>query len=292
MACHDYHDSYNTLPRDGDPRFPDTSHGPTGGVAASPPNVGYEPGAGTGCCGNGWAHWSWAARLLPYIEQSVLAGKENLDTGDMNTAGGSMIVAAYIKTYVCPSDGYTMSQKSRTSSADMGGVVCGLGSYKGVAGANWGADAYPGDGMFGGDYPNPTPGGSGAAAYNGLERGDGLFWRGDMRFGKLTLMAITDGTSNTFMIGECLPEKDLWSAWAYSNGSTATCAIPPNVRKSDGTEYDPSDWPNIYSFMSNHPGGVQFAYADGHVSFISNEIALAAYRALATSHSGDIASPE
>ncbi len=60
-------------------------------------------------------------------------------------------------------------------------------------------------------------------------RGDGICWRGDIRYGPLRYTDIKDGDSNTFMIGEDVPELIEWNAWAYSNGCTGTCAIPPNL---------------------------------------------------------------
>jgi prepilin-type processing-associated H-X9-DG protein len=119
---------------------------------------------------------------------------------------------------------------------------------------------------------------------NGLENGDGIFWRGDIRSGSLRLTRIGDGTSNTFMIGEDISELILWNAWAYSNGATATCAIPPNTGVTIppiGTA-DDADWPNRYSFRSRHPGGLNFAYADASVRFVSETVPLQIYHAMAT----------
>ncbi len=41
---------------------------------------------------------------------------------------------------------------------------------------------------------------------------------------------------------------------------------------------------------SRHPGGLQFALADGSVRFVSDSIALATYRALATRNGGEVVS--
>src|SRR5438045_2256238 len=53
LACHNYANEQGTLPRDGSPLFPNSSHGDSSGP-------------GTGCCGVGGPHWSWIARVLPY----------------------------------------------------------------------------------------------------------------------------------------------------------------------------------------------------------------------------------
>ncbi len=39
---------------------------------------------------------------------------------------------------------------------------------------------------------------------------------------------VRDGLSNTFLLGEDLPEKNLWCSWPYANNAYGTCAIPPN----------------------------------------------------------------
>jgi prepilin-type N-terminal cleavage/methylation domain-containing protein/prepilin-type processing-associated H-X9-DG protein len=269
LACHDYHDIQGTLPRNGTARWLDTSHGPG------------EDGQGTGCCGVAGPHWSWIARVLPYVEEGTMSKEANIP--DANMAHDKAVLATVLAILTCPSDD---SPRTRLDAADIDtDAEMGVTSYKGVAGSNWGADFYPTDSDFATPYRNPGTNGS----YNGLERGDGIFWRGDIRSGNLRIGHITDGASNTFMIGEDVSELILWNAWAYSNGATATCAIPPNV----GVTIPPigpddnADWPSRYSFRSRHPAGLNFAYADGSVRFISETIPLQIYHAMGTISGGE-----
>ncbi len=159
-------------------------------------------------------------------------------------------------------------------------------NYKGVSGANWGDDLGGNAGAnFSTDWRNPGTNGS----FDGLSEGDGIFYRVDYRR-KFRLNHITDGTSNTFMIGEDVPDKNQWCSWPYANNAYGTCAVPPNVRRSDGTEYPPGNWQNTWSFRSRHSGGLQFAMGDGSVQFISDSIGLQVYRSLATTGGGEAVS--
>ncbi len=280
LACHNYHDTNKSLPRDGSELFPATSHG-----------AGGQPG--TGCCGVAGPHWSWIARSLPYIEQQGLYDRAGIPTGFMNANAASLaVIATVLPMLTCPAD---ISPRTTTNAADLAGITVAVSSYKGCAGANWGADVYPNDSLFSTPWPNTTVGVASPMGFNGLERGDGIFWRGDARFGKMPLTNITDGTSNTFMIGEDVPEIIEWNAWSYSNGSTATCAIPPNTGITIGTPTlgpsDWGDWPQRYSFRSRHPGGMSFALADASVRWISETIPLQIYRAMATRASNETFNP-
>jgi prepilin-type processing-associated H-X9-DG protein len=271
LACHNYHDTNGTLPRDGNQFGLTASHGTNG----------------TGCCGVAAPHWSWIARSLPYFEQDNLARQAGVPTNRMNLNAATLqVLATPIKTLNCPSD---TSPRTRRDAADIGSAAeVAVTSYKGVSGSNWGTDFYPTESNFSTPYRNLGANGS----YNGLENGDGIFWRADLRKGNLPLTAITDGTSNTFMIGEDVPELILWNAWSYSNGANGTCAIPPNT----GVTIPPlgpsgaGDWPRRYSFRSRHSGGVMFAYADGSVHFVRDSIPLQIYRQMATINGGEIAS--
>src|SRR5262249_22350764 len=127
-------------------------------------------------------------------------------------------------------------------------------------------------------------------SFNGLENGDGIFWRADVRKGNLTLLSILDGTSNTYMIGEDVPELIAWNAWAYPNGAIGTVAIPPNT----GIAIPPlgtggfGQWPTRYSFRSRHTGGLQFAMADGSVRVVRESIPLNLSRAFGTIAGGAV----
>jgi prepilin-type N-terminal cleavage/methylation domain-containing protein/prepilin-type processing-associated H-X9-DG protein len=270
LGCHSYHDTNGTLPRNGNANGLATSHGANG----------------TGCCGlNNTPRWSWIARLLPYVEQDNLARQANIDVGNANTAGARTTEATILAVLTCPSD--TTQPRTRTNSADLGGILVAVTSYKGVSGANWGADFYPNESNFSTPYRNLGTNGS----FNGLENGDGMFWRADIRSGPLGFAAVTDGLSNTYMIGEDVPEFIAWNAWPYPNGAIGTCAIPPNTGITVpplGAAAGYGDWPRRYSFRSRHTGGLQFAMGDGSVRFVRDTIPLNVYRATATISGGEV----
>jgi prepilin-type processing-associated H-X9-DG protein len=181
---------------------------------------------------------------------------------------------------LCPSDNSWSGP--RFNAGNLFGIPVGQTNYKGVSGANWG-DRWNGN-QFSTNWRNRGTNGS----FKGMDEGDGIFFRSDF-IRSLRLEHILDGTSNTFMIGEDIPDLDNYCSWPYSNNANGTCAIPPNVLQPDGSNYPPWNWENNASFRSRHPGGLQFAYADGSVHFVSNGISLPTYRAMATISGGEVA---
>jgi prepilin-type N-terminal cleavage/methylation domain-containing protein len=262
LAVHNHHDTYKMLPR---------SAGPGYSYNATSPNC-----------------WSWIAKTLPYIEQNNLYTQGNIAAGPTMAGSvlpdGSLTCSKIIPSLLCPAD--PDGNKVWTNRANVGSTPMGPTSYQGVAGQNW---------AWGDARWNPVYGfayGSGSLSANGLDAGDGIFYRSDaLGTPKLTLLGIKDGTSNTFMIGETLPAKNYHCDWAFFNHATATCAIPPNALRTDGTEFSLTDWPNVYSFHSNHTAGVQFAMGDGSVRFVPDSIDIAVYRALASRSGGEVATP-
>jgi prepilin-type N-terminal cleavage/methylation domain-containing protein/prepilin-type processing-associated H-X9-DG protein len=142
---------------------------------------------------------------------------------------------------------------------------------------------------------------------------------------------VTDGTSNTTLFGEMSRFRqeppNLWQfsnlAIAFSDSTFYTGGVrivggaynvpspnsPPdttgvNTNACFGPAVVPSDWLlqagpggpcNVlgqFAFRSNHPGGVNFAFADGSVHFIKNSVSLPAYRAIGTRALGEVVSSD
>jgi prepilin-type N-terminal cleavage/methylation domain-containing protein len=218
--------------------------------------------------------WSRIALMLPYIDETALYKAGNVPTRTLRASG---IADHHIALLRCPSD-TGITADPATDRGDLDGFAVGLSNYKGVCGANWGADESIEESEIGTDWTNPGTNGS----FDGQTRGDGIFNRPDYDHPRRK-SDITDGLSKTFMFGEDLPNADRWAcSWCYGNGTHGTCAIPPNVIPKEGSDYTPYWWPNVLSFRSAHPGGVHFALADERVLFISDLIDLPVYRGTAT----------
>jgi prepilin-type N-terminal cleavage/methylation domain-containing protein/prepilin-type processing-associated H-X9-DG protein len=262
LACHGYNDSNGTLPYDQSPEAADSA-----------------------TWGMGGTNWSWIARILPNIEQgnissniAALDPSGNLDNVTLQKAYNAGYLSIPIKPLFCPSDDASLNSALMQNRADLGANKIALTNYKGVSGANWAwTFTVAGTGRTNGDT-------------NGLADGDGIFFRGDgSRRSKLT--TVTDGLSNTFMIGEDIPAFNQWCSWPYSNNAVGTCGIPPNNQMPPGMAASPGNWPTTYSFRSRHTNGLQFAYADGSVHFINQGIDIPTYRAMATIQGGETLQP-
>jgi prepilin-type N-terminal cleavage/methylation domain-containing protein/prepilin-type processing-associated H-X9-DG protein len=259
LAVQMYHDANG--------RLPPGQIGPLRPVRGQP-NYGWGPDG---------TPWSWLARLLPYLEQGNLAAHGGVPWQTLRQSG---IAATPIDTFLCPSAG--AAPLTRTDAGNLEGFEVAVTCYKGVSGANWGFDTWenkPVDTY----WVNPSATGS----YDGLTYADGAMFRSDINR-PLRLEQITDGTSQTFLIGEDVPALNRWATWAYSDNAYGTCAIPPNATEPDGRPFPTNDWGNTWSFRSRHPGGLQFALADGSVRFIPTAISLSVYRAMATIQGGEV----
>jgi prepilin-type processing-associated H-X9-DG protein len=102
------------------------------------------------------------------------------------------------------------------------------------------------------------------------------------------LKEITDGTSNTYFVGETInghlaETRNRWTAAGRYVDSLRSTENPMNTPVGlGGTEYDSGGYKTTGAFASRHPGGAQFAYGDGRVEFISEDIAINLYRAAST----------
>ena len=218
--------------------------------------------------------WSWLATLLPYIDQGNLWNQANIPNVALKD---SPALSATIPIFTCPSDQLQGSAARPESSNYLRtNLTVGMTNYKGVQGANfcWG------------DWANPGTNGHSCEPWND---GDGAFYPMDW-VKPLAWMNLTDGLSGTLIVGEAVYNASapginnygLGFAWAHSVETCAIAAMPINAKHPNGVPYAPNDWQGANGFRSWHAGGAQFALADGSVRFLSENMALGLYHALAT----------
>jgi prepilin-type N-terminal cleavage/methylation domain-containing protein/prepilin-type processing-associated H-X9-DG protein len=230
--------------------------------------------------------------LLPYFEQDNLHKKWDYDDNRNNVAGGrNATQAQVIKLLLCPSDALpeAVTHYTRTKDATWTTGYYAVGSY----GGNAGTRSFP----------------SGAAPTAPSYNRDGIFFMSS----RVRLADVTDGTSNTFFFGERY-HRDLeydrrapvvwpdlppflaqWGMWGYvaSPGGlgnvTLSSRVPINYLVPPGGDRDRVN-DRVNAFGSGHPGGANFAFADGSVRFLRDSTPLSTLQALSTRRGGEVVS--
>jgi prepilin-type N-terminal cleavage/methylation domain-containing protein/prepilin-type processing-associated H-X9-DG protein len=274
LACHNYHDVTGWFPPGGK-----LSNGSSG----------HDKG-------------SWLVYTLPYMEQSNLFNKvpnlndprvDSIDSakppGLRQVFGGTVPKLPYAR---CPSDGWNPDAPACNYVASTGPQCtdkpCSFHPFATFCNKpEWGYTTSP----SAGNTTDPS-------------KARGMF----TRYGaKLRITDVTDGTSNTILIGETL----IWEAsnpfaladtvgWASWNSGQAHCStiVPINYK----TDYhDPANnhcvnaarnyqnWAVSWGFKSNHTGGANFVFADGSVHFLSQNIDTRTYQLLGCRNDGQVA---
>jgi prepilin-type N-terminal cleavage/methylation domain-containing protein/prepilin-type processing-associated H-X9-DG protein len=227
---------------------------------------------------NGWAnattsypsdgYWGYQVRIAPFLEQDNIARIPTqagpfawpwwLQIPGM-TGPRSYVVSQVFKIYSCPSDARGLQTWSDGSHEHA------LTSYMGVVGRDSYKETLPGTG-------NPT---AGSAKLPGQ---DGILYVNS----KVTFAGITDGTSNTVMIGERPPSSTteygwMWVAWGYDGYGfgAGDCLLGvreriPSMTTAPGLYRagNPSNPADYNHFWSTHPGGGMWLFGDGSVRFI------------------------
>ncbi len=218
----------------------------------------------------------WILETLPFLEQDNLFRTfEASRAGDMFSGQGLWLcqpqMATVLSVFTCPSD---TSPRTSTGCAQWGGVTVAVTSYKGVIGHT----------NMGGGWPDSP---SGTVDGHNTINNTGLFYR-NSGVTKITLVAITDGTSNTLMVGEDVPSENIHSAAYYSNGDYCSTHAPLNFFPTPpGSQA--GNWPLVMGFRSRHTSGANFAMADGSVRFIPQSIDRLLYQRLSTRAGGEVA---
>ena len=96
----------------------------------------------------------------------------------------------------------------------------------------------------------------------------------------ITFASVSDGCSNTIMVGETLPGQCIFISTFAGNFNISPTTVPINTMVSDGGQS--TLWWASSGFKSLHPGGANFAMADGSIHFFSESIDFQLYNALGT----------
>jgi len=211
-------------------------------------------------------HWAWGARILPFMDEAPLYEQLNLDTGTPYDARN--LLATPLDKFRCPSDETDSVNPSR--------------GYE--------ADHSAGDGS---EYPAAT------SSYIGncvdTERngwGDNGFGNPDYYAGPfgvdvaIRLAQITDGTSNTILVGErvtTLNGESTAGAVIYASpklryptngGGIASVLATIGYGGINAAAAPPGDFYEARrtGYSSAHAGGAQFVFSDGSVHFLGENI--------------------
>jgi prepilin-type N-terminal cleavage/methylation domain-containing protein/prepilin-type processing-associated H-X9-DG protein len=193
--------------------------------------------------------WGWGAFLLPYLEQEPLYRKINFSQPVASSAAAQIPV----KMYLCPSD---LTPPGPFAVPDPFGSPLALAAPCSYAACVGGDES---------DTAGPA--------------GFGVFYRNS----RTRLTDVTDGTSNTILVGE--------RAWSNANGVWAG-AVPGGIILRGRLNPNPGSGAGSYpaatlvlahshlnnattdtdggldDFSSRHTGGSNFVFADGSVHFI------------------------
>lgn len=284
LALHGFHDTYKRLP--------------PGGAGDRPP-FGTNPTTGS------WGS-SWLVFITPFIEQNALYAKFRFigasGWGDTNNYIAAQNVV--IPLYNCPSSPLEIICASPYSNGPIQ-----ASNYVGISGAINGL--IPG---YTETRVNPNVGAAVNCCSGGYASGGGVLFPQS----KLTLLAITDGTSNTMVVSEQGDSiftlnggKQDWRTsrqhgWmigayggssppAYGNGGDARTfnqtTIRYNINQKTGYPDSPGNCnatgicqnaSTNYPLLSGHTNGVNVLMGDGTVRFMANGITIDNVARLAT----------
>ncbi|HKM54282.1 MAG TPA: DUF1559 domain-containing protein [Isosphaeraceae bacterium] len=229
--------------------------------------------------------WGWASMILPELEQQSLANNVQFEA---NLPSPSQLTArtSVLGVFLCPAD--WMAHRWTASDGEtwiyMGAVYSASQPICDVAGANY-------VGVFGIGEPGVN--------------GEGVFYRGSFT----QFAAITDGSSQTLCVGERSTNLNLGrgqATWVGAVPGATFWSCAPNPFETDGGTcvredgsgmtlghtgegHGPGDpTGDVNQFLSRHGRGSYFAYCDGHVRFLRNEMNYQVYKALSTRAGGEI----
>ena len=255
IALHNFHGTYG--------QFPSGVENPSERPLGTGKNQGYHP------------YWSWMALMMPFYEQQNLYNQ-----ADAFAHTGSPTGAPYAWW---PWGGFWLSPMTPANPA-LGQIVktliCPADSRQSVVITGTQAGIYPQSNVAFTGYLGVAGSGEGNETYNGGTSNGILFMKSAVK-----LTDITDGTSNTLMVGERPPSADLYYGWWFAGagwdgsgvGDVVLGARSVNYAASLGCSatyvgFQPgkiSTTCDQAHFWSLHSNGGNFLNGDGSVRFLT-----------------------
>jgi prepilin-type processing-associated H-X9-DG protein/prepilin-type N-terminal cleavage/methylation domain-containing protein len=239
--------------------------------------------------------WGWASFSLNHMEQLPLYGSINFVLG-IEVPANQTARLTVLGSVLCPSDAYRLDTftvvDSTTTGTSPGAPICDVASsnYVGSVGSGDPSSLYP---YIIDDDDGPP----------GRDNGNGLFFRNH----SVTIAQISDGTSQTFAVGERSQNLSR-ASWT---GAVTNAAVPLVLLQAEAG-LDPEGGgalalshtgeghgPNSPSGLAHgdqywalHPGGANFLFADGSVRFIKEQVGFRIFQAIATRAGGEVLSAD
>jgi len=285
---------------------------------------------------------SWRAMILPQMEGGAIYNAINFSVSlnDATTPSGQWTALMTINNaWLCPSDDNIqgLGQGFRPSTGNWANYPNGnspqnpftkaaetrvpVSNYAGSFGDNYCIGALTGTG---GPWETPTsvptttilPGGRARIGWPGFwgtnfdltnaTRGPGslrgYFCYRTQGIPAVTIASVTDGTSNTIMVGETIPAQAADSNFWNHNGCTFGTTVPINWQTlrtpcSDGGTFGSTDFQCRFSYASKgakskHPGGANMLFGDGSVKFLENTVSMQTYCAVGSRNGGEVVSAD
>jgi len=284
---------------------------------------------------------NWRAMVLPMMEgnnaYNAINFNVNANNGGENSAKMYTAYTLTFSSWLCPSDGTNGGGKlpnGQFGAGNPNGQYCNqvldpttgqnttwtpVSNYAGSFGDNYCCGPLNG-GLPWETYPAPAVGrpkigwdgywGTNFGQPGGFTAGAGIM-RGffDYRLTQpvATIASVTDGTSNTVIVGEMIPSRAADSNFWFQNGGIHGMTVPINWNSNTFPATAAncnSQWQNSTAplgcrfsaaakgFVSLHPGGANFAFADGSVRFLKQSISMPTYAALGSRNGGEVISSD
>jgi len=226
---------------------------------------------------------SWLYQILPYIEQSNI--KELTSTADVERA--------VIPTYFCP------SRRKPTRNWNYG---LGLNDYAGVTPYDGTTTLTPSTSISDQYWFNSLPKPPGITDWTWSNPLDadyrGIIIRSNDAGHAITTSQVLDGTSNTSMIGEKFVVPKLYDKGDWCDDRGWTDGWDPDVMRftAFAPVRDKNDsigliWDHGYYFGAAHPAGINMAYGDGSVHFVSYNVDRNVFNRLGDRRDGNVIDP-